>query len=88
MAIVKTPGLEEYAGRLRTQWMDRGCPICQSSSWTMNSSVWGLINLQEKSLAMNKVFPVLVATCETCGHLHLFSGIKAGLYSEEVPDGE
>lgn len=83
MAIITTVQFDvnrmiEY---LREKWSGtRACPMCGSTSWDVQGSVFQLIQFNEGAMVIGgPVIPVIPVTCNNCGNTVLVNAIKAGI---------
>ena len=65
---------------LAEKWTgSKNCPICQQANWSISPTM-GLQELYRgEGERRHSAFPVFLAVCTTCGHLHAFSAVVAGV---------
>jgi hypothetical protein len=68
----------------RQSWSGRQCPICQTDSWEVSDSIFGLPEFSHGLLSGRggAFYPVVPVNCNNCGYVIFFSAIKLGLFGE------
>lgn len=57
-----------------------GCPACAGHSFMLDQELWEMRTFSGGGLfAAGSVWPLLVLTCNTCGHLMTFNAYRAGV---------
>lgn len=59
------------------------CPICGNNQWAVQERPWELREFQGGALAAGSVIPLVVVTCDVCGHTLLFNALKMSAVDKE-----
>jgi len=57
------------------------CNFCNGNQWTLNNELVGLpvFDTEHKMTVEGSLMPMVVLTCNNCGHAHYFSAMKLGI---------
>jgi len=66
---------------LNKHWKgDKVCSVCVNNSWTVSEEIVEIRGFHKGTPALGQLlYPLIVATCNTCGHTLLFNAVIAGL---------
>ena len=68
---------------LNTQWKgDKACPVCKHNDWAVGPRVLELREFHGGTFVVGSTLiqPLVVLTCQVCGHVLLFSASAVGLW--------
>lgn len=62
------------------------CPICHHNNWFVNDSLVQLTEFHRVGLVLGgPVIPMVVVSCNNCGHTLFFSALKLGVIAADAP---
>jgi len=71
------------------RWTQRKCPDCGHSTWSIDMNIFEMREFLEGKINISGygyLKPVLVLTCENCGHLKTFNAVKIGIVQAPFQD--
>jgi len=73
--------VKRAADWLNTKWQGpKVCPICKNNNWGIPDTLAEVRGFFQGSLVVGgPVFPVLLVTCNVCGHVLAFNAVVMGL---------
>jgi hypothetical protein len=76
---------EKLAKWLSEKWVGGiACPVCKENDWGLYDQIWELRKFQKGDVALGgPIIPLVVITCNNCGHTMHFSALKIGLTETE-----
>ena len=87
MAVVQPAKLDatRLIEHLRTKWLGTPCPMCHVVNWTVQDSIYQLLQFNQGVLRIGgPVIPVIPVVCNNCGNTVLVNAITAGLLPSGV----
>ncbi len=71
---------ERFIQHLKDRWSGRGCPLCGTSDWQVQDSVFELRQFSGGGLQLGgSIIPLVPVICANCGNTVLVNALKAGV---------
>ena len=84
--VQRVTGREKLDKEKAIAWLNelwpgnRLCPICTNNSWSVSDDLVEIRPYKGGTLVVGgSLYPLMIVTCNTCGHTLLFNAVVAGL---------
>ena len=80
MTTVKTDvDMEKALAWIDEHWTgQKACPICQNDRWGISSMVGEVHLATPDEGRLDRSYPLVILTCQTCGYALLFNAVVTG----------
>lgn len=80
MTTVAQEDIQKAIAWIDEHWTgQKACPICQSDSWGVSSMVGEVHLANPDEGRLDRSYPLVILTCQTCGYALLFNAVVVGL---------
>ena len=80
MTTVAQEDIQKAIAWIDEHWTgQKACPICQGDSWGVSSMVGEVHLANPDEGRVDRSYPLVILTCQTCGYALLFNAVVVGL---------
>ena len=80
MTTVAQEDIQKAIAWIDEHWTgQKACPICQGDSWGVSSMVGEVHLANPDEGRLDRSYPLVILTCQTCGYALLFNAVVVGL---------
>ena len=80
MTTVAQEDIQKAIAWIDEHWTgQKACPICQGDSWGVSSMVGEVHLANPDEGRIDRSYPLVILTCQTCGYALLFNAVVVGL---------
>lgn len=78
---------QKLIANLQSKWGSRSCPMCGKGPWSVQDSVFQLMEFKEGvGLVLGgPIIPVIPVICSNCGNTVLVNAVIGGVVSPSTP---